>query len=683
MHRPNFSSIGLSRGTGVEGSYLADLSELELSPSHSDSGFLHGEQLDHKTSDDQNESRFPAKRPLIKSELSSHIYTRALLEGKYSDVTVKVFDVEYKLHRLLLDRSGYFNSLFNWNSANEEDEDEDQIVRNDSLYSISFDDEYITKDSFDLALSRLYGEANYELERKIPHNMIATASYLDIQDIIVSCTDAIVHIMDMSNVVMFLKFATTNHYGQASEKIIDAAKVLLCCSGWEYGAAQWDEIAESIICDVVGEDCFFVPTEWDRCMFIIKLIERRTLIEELPLDNDDISTLSSLRDSTTSLLRQVLQDKIHYCHLTAEQLQQLSDFNDINGDPYIESSVLHQALWQSATLQRSIVRSPDVPNLGLCVTSEDESLGEDKGWYRVPVRDETICGTPKTLKKLISEHQYSVSTLDSFSPVEDGDVKATAGVEGHESLTKVYSWTKYPPFRFSIAFANASDLSTEKRVYAKTLWYAGSYWNLYLQKVKVKQKKGFQVGVYLHRATTTSSSMRSGLVNPDVYLNSINYTDVPVRYTGESFHVPKVLPTEKHSLTKDTSEVKEIINEDSLLSSLDNLDISDTSKSETNYESPTSHKQFVTNVSSESSHDQKSFLYYDDTRTMISVYFVISTPSRRSKATITSFVSAPDTFNKSQSWGWKSNSMCVFNEDGTFPEDHEKHLKFMVVLGNI
>jgi hypothetical protein len=68
--------------------------------------------------------------------------------------------------------------------------------------------------------------------------------------------------------------------------------------------------------------------------------------------------------------------------------------------------------------------------------------------------------------------------------------------------------------------------------------------------------------------------------------------------------------------------------------------------------------------------------YYVDTRPMIQTYFKIFSPSRKGKM-LSMFSSRPDSFNFSQSWGWKSSSL-ILDEVGS---DKDTNLRFMVVLG--
>lgn len=58
-------------------------------------------------------------------------------------------------------------------------------------------------------------------------------------------------------------------------------------------------------------------------------------------------------------------------------------------------------------------------------------------------------------------------------------------------------YSVYPPFRFSVEFLSPRTMKEKKRVYSQTVWYAGSMWNVYIQKIQAT--KNMQLGVYLHR----------------------------------------------------------------------------------------------------------------------------------------------------------------------------------------
>ncbi|KAG7910517.1 hypothetical protein KL905_000760 [Ogataea polymorpha] len=625
---PELSSPLLGSETPGSGllSGSVDLSPKETSPSKSGA---------HSTQADSDNGSCPYG--CCKTEtVSDYFYKRGFLEGAYSDVRVTAFGATYRLHRLVLDRSDYFQSLFKWPA------DDEDYVRDE--YVLEFDDPRITQHSFELAISRLYGVVNTTEESKIPYSMIAVGQYLAINEAVCTATDCIVKNMNMANISDVIRFAVSSNYGAASERIIQNGKGILSTDGWEVGIEPWDDLPAAVIADVVGEDYFFVPSEWDRCIFIIKLLERRI---EANYDDDEIAPI-----------KQTLNEKLHYCHMSPEQLQELESFTDIYGRPYVDPQVLHKALWQAVYLQRLVLSSP-TSNIASTVTSAAPPTSDSK-WFRIPIKDATISGLPAELDRKMAD---MLSTSPATGSVENG--KSTQ--DESPKNERLYSWTSIPPFRFSIAFANVSDLLTEKRVYGTTFWYAGSYWNLYLQKNKIQLKNTYQIGAYLHRANNSgsTSSSKYSLTNPNVFAGNVNYQSMPKKHrdpvNARMDRNMAPLGSNLHG-----AEEKENVQDDSSLS-LTDLSLNDSSAP--SIRSPGT--------------EPRSFLTYEDQRNVIMVYFIMFTPSRREKPTITSFLSVPNDFHKSQSWGWKSNSICVFNEDGTFPEGHDKHLKFMIVLGNV
>lgn len=618
--------------------------------------------------------------------IPEYLFINGLVKGNHYDVIIKAFGKKYKLHKIFLERSLYFESLFSWsdgikskskglNIDNEvSDSDSDSGINSElesvsnfndyrKVYELSFehlDDSTIStqKKSFELAISRLYGAINLKEEFKIPYNMIEMGQYLAISDIVCSSTDYIIRNMNMSNIAENLSFALNSDFGSASQRIIENGKGILSSNGWEKGPESWDGIPTSIMAEIVGENYFFVPTEWDRCIFIIKLIER---ILENRAKTDDTSENDDILP-----LKKVLNEKIYYCHMPPHQLQQLESLQDINEEYYIAPQVLHTALWQSVQLETVVTRSRDVPNLDNVLISENAPSNTNQ-WFKVPSKDETLSGLPKELDLLVD--QSLSTTLPNKTDM--GASKITQDEPtfiDNNGDKKLYNWTKIPPFRFSISFANVSELATDKRVYGKTFWYAGSYWNLYLQKSFIASKNSYQVGVYLHRAHNglSNSATKNGLINSDVFSNNVNYQSLP-----------KIYQTNKTDFdAKSWVGLQSLVTNDSPIDKL-NMELCDLSLSEEIASNSKAH-----NVHNNNSRND-SVIRYEDQRTSIKVYFVIFTPSRRSAPTITSFLSIPNQFSKSQSWGWKSNNMCVFNDDGTFAEGQDPNLKFMILLGNV
>ena len=77
---------------------------------------------------------------------------------------------------------------------------------------------------------------------------------------------------------------------------------------------------------------------------------------------------------------------------------------------------------------------------------------------------------------------------------------------------------------------------------------------------------------------------------------------------------------------------------------------------------------------------------YIDGRPTIKTYFKIYSPSRAGRM-LSVYESAPDKFNFSQSWGWKSSQMVlddgITGLEGMAKSAKDGRLRYMVVIGNI
>nr|XP_019049196.1 hypothetical protein I302_02977 [Kwoniella bestiolae CBS 10118]OCF28126.1 hypothetical protein I302_02977 [Kwoniella bestiolae CBS 10118] len=191
-------------------------------------------------------------------------------------------------------------------------------------------------------------------------------------------------------------------------------------------------------------------------------------------------------------------------------------------------------------------------------------------------------------------------------------------------------WTKIEPYRFSVEFFDVDKLTEKERFYSSTHFYAGSYFNCYVQMIKRKEK-GLQLGVYLHRQSPNepfpkpSSPRRFDSSSTTSPLNSLAPPLAPP-IGGSS-------PVTSHTRNLSTSPM-----------------VVPGSPPTTGF-SPTSNAP--ASSSSGNNHDGAP---YTDTRSTTKAFFSISCASALGTALIR-FTSGPDSFALSQSWGWKSSAL--------------------------
>jgi hypothetical protein len=446
----------------------------------------------------------------------------------------------------------------------------------------------------------------------------------------------------------------------------------------------------------------------------------------------------------------LLDEGIHYVHLRFEQLQQMKAQKDILGVPVLPEKVISDALWMSMELRQRVVNAQDSDlELGLSEVADDYndeemveaqllSQSTAKGKARETVQEDAEMesgswdGNGKPRKFWIpgsdvsyvmggsreasmaanlsggadwASHSYRLS-----ASLEPSDVAWAADFSGSTDYSTPLSrnmgsrqpprFSHYPPFRFSAEFPNPRTLKEKKRVYSQTVWYAGSMWNLYCQRVNTS--KNPQLGIYLHRAKDRDPS--------DDPLAQFTPSNVDDRI-GQLERQMLLRKTERRTRLRPDINVNggELDRDDSSGSGLDedgpgveDLESWRESRAQKTTQTPDLSSTAISKpedsiLDSEDEHEelyQASHRFnvptlpsYIDGRSTIKTYFKIYSPSKNGRM-LSIYESAPDRFNFSQSWGWKSSQMVL--DDGVSAavevggrSSKDGKLRYMVVIGNV
>lgn len=777
--------------------------------------------------------------------LPDHLYTRGLLEGRHSDITVNAFGHQYKLHRLILDRAPFFRSALSepWLEAN---------AKETTIHPADIDSS-ITQSSFELALKRLYGCGSPYEEDRDAVGLFATGCWLEMQDLVDSSIESMLRQMTPETLSPLIKLVTSNYYGRAGDKILASAKAMLCRDGWKMPLRYWDGIPGDIIREIVGGDGFFIDGEWDRWVLAKTILDRRLkklaqeagLVDQgsrrrIDLKVPDAANLMAVRFDTVyrrnsagtgrgmpdNLHRWItlythpdvepvlvlLDEGIHYLHLDFEQLQFIRNARDILGLPVMPEKVIANALWQQMELRQKITNArevdmeldlsikctedaamsgasrdttmsimtpsspPDLANGKRKVedvpeTFEEEFL-ESGSWdgngkprkFWIPSSDcnivmggnaDPVIATSNntTLQRHASRlsatiqpedvqwaSDFAAVTSQPRQPPPPGDNGGAAPDGGIGEVR----YTHFPPFRFAAEFPNPRLLKEKKRVYSRTVFYAGSLWNIYIQKVASSRSK--QLGVYLHRAKEReteeviagtaglaqgSVDERIGQLEREIILRSERHERRQRRRTTIGGDGPEVdggefssdleldpQPQDAGSSTR-SNTVRNLLSQTNQRKS-GQTDFMDASPPSIFSAFTTDFDDFLTPGSDSEDTDSEAERLaaaskrphvptvppYVDCRPTIKTYFKIYSPSRGGRM-LSVYESAPDRFNFSQSWGWKSSTLMLDegmlgddlvddNNDGdvertpgvgggrqSFKGRSDGKLRFMVVIGNI
>jgi hypothetical protein len=757
-------------------------------------------------------------RTVAYSNLPSHLYTRGLLGGKHSDITIIAFGRRYNLHRIILDRAPFFaNALTEpWLEATAK---ETELHPEDT-------DKNITQTAFELALQSLYGVDIGDEGDTEALGLFATGCWLEMQELVEASIDSILRQMSPETLAPLIVTMTEHYYGRSGERILASAKAMLCRDGWEMPLKNWDGVPGDTIREIVGNDGFFVNGEWERWILAKRLLDRRLkqkaaecgLVEannfprvkapetiglmsirydslyrknamtsrsQNPTNQSEL-WISLYTDRDIEPILVLLDEGIHYVHLEFEQLQFIRQARDVFGLPVLPDSIVTNALWMQLELRQKVLsaREGDL-ELGLSQPSEPRCLPEpasqtpsdsqnSKGkrklsdtvdlpelskdndmesgsWdsnarprkFWIPSTDcNIVMGgnaepiiTTNTSSKLLRhvnrmsatmeplDLQWATDFASSPSTNIDGIHRPTTPAGrtaedcGGEQQPEPIAYTTFPPFRFAVEFPNPRLLKEKKRVYSRTVFYAGSLWNIYIQKVR--SQKNTQLGVYLHRAKerenedviSTGSCLggvgisnsglgsvdeRIGLLEREMILRSEQrHNRVRVRDTGSRRRstLEVIRSSNRDSVTEsDTSTVipdsetasvrPPFIRRSSGRSNrhdgsiapleryitLDSDTDSDTlihwSESDFFSTAPPKLPPFRTASTTTSSpttvvKSRPSTLPpYIDPRPTIKTYFKIYSPSRGGRL-LSVYESAPDKFDFSQSWGWRSSTLML------------------------
>ncbi|KAK4512277.1 60S ribosomal protein L30 [Mucor velutinosus] len=551
--------------------------------------------------------------------LCRHIFTRGLVDGIGSDIQVFVpsWNKTYQLHRLVLDQNPYFKLLLQGGFREAES----------SQITLHFDKDnpFITMESFQFVLEYLYGKIDEPLiTQSNVRQILATSSYFQL-DVCGICVDFILKNLNHQNVVDYLLF-TNELMVQGSDRICDAVFTFLCREAYHMDRSILASLPLEWLQKVIESDAFWVPSEYERYQFIQQIIRARYNIY-----SNSKSTSFVLTELDTNSNCYIISQSIYYMHMTFEQLESIqNDIHPLTKQKLVPERILKEALWQQIQLRSKIESASERDiNLNMTVVSNmDKQRQNAKVANRLDDDDENRADVDQDDREQDQEEEplrkyYPIPTDDTTTYTGESAITLASSASTTNYAKKRFSspsppiiaieqYSIYPPFRFSVEFADVTSLKHGMRVYSDTVFYAGSNWNMYIQKTRSQRKGVLQLGVYLHRQSVSQ-----------------NYNSSPASSTAEEQQPPQ--PQQHHE-----------------------------TYTSTNPTSPTS-----PSPSGHLNQQAWSFSRYSDKRKVVKTWFKIYCPTRGPKHALTLFQSSPDNFSVLQSWGWRSTTLCADEDSST------------------
>ena len=380
--------------------------------------------------------------------------------------------------------------------------------------------------------------------------------------------------------------------------------------------------------------------------------------------------------------------------------QSLDDLIDVSrhlspstNQPFTPLSIIQSAHWDQSLLKHAITYRPRSSSgspphspspskdgeLGISLmtaellasfeptpASAGRTKEEEKRFYPVPVDSslrigdwDTSGSESRTMEQLFTARTQMTRTgsgrrLQTLARTSESNFfgilneRRTAAECIAFDISGTARWSPFPPFRFGVEFWGVEHSAA--RLYSQTVWYAGNLFNVYAQVVKKKGQQ--QLGVYLHRQSS---------VDP------IPSPSTPPSSTAENAERARAQGHGTNSSVPPTSPSQVSIPASVSMLSL----IPRPTSRGTNATGNAGPSRSTTPTSTLSaSPPQKSaqpvihapIQPYRDPRSSIEAYFTIYCASPTGSS-LTRFSSAPDVFCVSQSWGWKSSSLHLQQED--------------------
>ncbi|CAG0919227.1 unnamed protein product [Notodromas monacha] len=195
----------------------------------------------------------PIKRVRV-PETGNFIYDTLFKAGVGSDVTVKALGQEWKLHRIYLQQSPFFQAMFHggWKDADND------------VVELKIVDGRVSAQGLDIALGSMY-HGEVDIPREAIVNVVAACRLLQLEHLLAKCGDLMVGAVNGDNAVSFL--AAGDMYGVGSVKT--AALTWLAQNAFPISNADqsrclaviWNLSLDTLETVLASEDLVVIPCE--------------------------------------------------------------------------------------------------------------------------------------------------------------------------------------------------------------------------------------------------------------------------------------------------------------------------------------------------------------------------------------------------------------------------------------
>lgn len=191
------------------------------------------------------------------------------IDSQFSDISIKILGEVFKLHRLILHQSDFFQPI---------------LALHSSKVAIKCSDQNVSIEGIRFVLSILYVGGHSLLHRITIENVLsilASALFLSVPFIVPHCLKVIESFISPSSVNAVILFIESSNYGAVTSTVEDLCLRFLCSDGFEHQIVM-KEIPLLWYFRVLEADPFWCPDEFSRYKLAQNVLKSRT---NLSLEN--------------------------------------------------------------------------------------------------------------------------------------------------------------------------------------------------------------------------------------------------------------------------------------------------------------------------------------------------------------------------------------------------------------
>lgn len=429
---------------------------------------------------------------------------------------------------------------------------------------------------------------------------------------------------------------------------------------------------------LVSSDLLFVRGErerYDLARTVVELRRSEGILEEEEVEWSRMFTEGIYYANMVRVITPCLYLVLSLAHQSIDDLVHIScDRSPTTGRPYVPERVLEAAHWTQSVLRHKIMGPlPSSPTaspkgasphkeLGISVSHKEieetlSSSEENRAFWPVPGSSSIRMG------ESVGVENTSMDELFGLSPVapkprghgrSSMSISSSFGLKNDRCVSSNWvsrssadssRWVPYPPYRFAVEFWDVDSLREKSHLYSRTIWYAGSLFNVFVQMFR-KKSQGPQLGIYLHRQSS---------VDPIPPLSVPAGQHVTTEAATDNGPSARILSSPSSATLLPTSPAQY---------SFSGLPMFPSPRPDTPVQGSPSSSALSGSSLPATGPPTVPHQPYRDPRAQVSAYFVLSCASATGSS-VTRFTSNPDDFSISQSWGWRSSSLrtevCVDN----------------------